>query len=619
MTSQTNAPKKASKPDIKSELNVTDLGERRSLVLYKDGQVLTLNIDQVSTYDKNPRIQRNAEYDSIYESIKANGLEDSLSVSQRPGDDHLSFFLIRGGNTRLMILKELYKETANKKYYEFNARFKKWESESVALIGHLRENDARGDYIFIDRALGIRQAKIELQAELDEKLSDRELIKMLSKRGYKVTRADLMRMNYAVDILHPICPCLLTSGIGPSIIDNIKKLDKKASGLFAEIFPDNEQNEWKTLFSEVLAKQEEKYNLYGELFSYQSLYDAVLDILSENNQTTANRLAFLLDERLKGVKNPQKINPDILKNNEEPKKPLINSDSSTPIVPTPDLSGKKINAQTNSNSFEEPYHEKNTNEVTPNLTPEIEGNDDLFTVTKADNPEDDKAYTKPTITNNSQYIYDDPSQHLVHSNWMYPEEANHDFSIFQDMPLTCKDRIEAAPLPDNADELREILFYKAFFFKHYMHVPCKVEKIQSGAGFTLDKIPDEQGMKLVFDNPKNSETRINKTTKHYIGWWLLIGFSDLLHQSLMGNFGVIKKYQPDGNLKDYLLTPKDGRLDTIDLVYNHQMAFAYLSELSPLFTGYASPKELQLFIEMTLIHNRLMRVTNHDIWGCNDE
>jgi len=88
------------KTDIQAELKAPDLGERRSLALYKDGQVLTLNIDQVSTYDKNPRIHRNAEYDSIYESIKANGLEDSLSVSQRPGADHLSFFLIRGGNTR---------------------------------------------------------------------------------------------------------------------------------------------------------------------------------------------------------------------------------------------------------------------------------------------------------------------------------------------------------------------------------------------------------------------------------------------------------------------------------------------------------------------------------------
>lgn len=619
MTSQT-AKKKTSKPDIKAELNVTDLGERRSLALYKDGQVLTLNIDQVSTYDKNPRIQKNAEYDSIYESIKANGLEDSFSVSQRPDDDHLSFFLIRGGNTRLAILKELYKETGDKKYYEFNAHFKEWKSESVAVIGHLRENDARGDYVFIDRALGIRQAKIELQAETGEKVSDKGLIRILCDQGYKLSGPDLRRMNYAVDTLYLACPKLLGENIGPRKIDDIKKLDKKSSDLFNEIFPDSKPNEWNDLFSEALTKQEEKYNSDGELFSYQSLYDAVLNILSKNNQLTANRLAFLLDERLSGSKNPQQINPDILSDNEEPNEAPLASASPNPISPPPDFSGINTNTQTNNSSFvEPPNNNDNLKESITNQTPDIECQNGPFEAKKVGSPQDYKENIEPTIIEGSQYIYDNPSQHLVHSNWMYPEEANHEFSIFQDMPLTCKDRIEAAPLPDNADELREILFYKAFFFKHYMHVPSKIEQIKSGAGFTVDKIPNEQGMRLVFDNPKDSQTRINKTTKHYIGWWLLIGFSDLLHQSLIGNFEIIKKYQPEGNLKDYLLTPKDDRLDTIDLVYNHQMAFSYISELTPLFTSYASPKELQLFIEMTLIHNRLMRITDHDIWGCNDE
>ncbi len=126
-----------------------------------------------------------------------------------------------------MILKDLYRETSDKKYYEFSARFKKWESESNAVIGHLRENDARGDYVFIDRALGIRQAKIELQAETGEKVSDKGLIKILCDQGYKLSGPDLRRMNYAVDTLYLVCPKLLGKNIGPRKIDEIKKLDKK--------------------------------------------------------------------------------------------------------------------------------------------------------------------------------------------------------------------------------------------------------------------------------------------------------------------------------------------------------------------------------------------------------
>ena len=618
MTSQI-AKKKTSKPDIKAELNVTDLGERRSLALYKDGQILTLNIEQVSTYDKNPRIQKNAEYDSIYESIKSNGLENSLCVTQRPDDDPLSFFLIRGGNTRLAIIKELYRETGDKKYYEFSAHFKEWRSESVAVIGHLRENDARGDYVFIDRALGVRQAKTELQAEAGKKLSDRELVRTLKSHGYKINGKDLRRMNYAVDTLYLACPKLLSENIGPRKIDDIKKLDKKASELFTEIFPDSKPNEWDDDFSKVLTKQEKNYIAHEELFSYQNLYDSALDILSKSNHLTANRIAFLLDERINGSKAPQAFNPDLLVQD----KPNTLNSSTFPSRPDNSEETSAVSAGVVKGDH---LNELPTStDIPTSITTDNNVNSSVEESINQSLEQNPLPNTEASPTNHStaeedcHYIFDNPSQHLEHSNWMYPEEANHNFSIFQDMPLTCKDRIEAAPLPDNADELREILFYKAFFFKHYMHVPSKVEKIKSGAGFTIDKIPNEQGMRIVFDNPKNIESRINKTTKHYIGWWLLLGFSDLLHQSLMGNFDIIKQYQPEGNLKDYLLTPKDDRLDTIDLVYNHQMAFSYLSELTPLFTSYASPKELQLFIEMTLIQNRLMRVTEHDIWGCGDE
>ena len=301
------AKNKSAENHIKAELNVADLGERISLSSYKNGQIFTLNIDQVSTYDKNPRQHKNSEYDSIYESIKANGLEDSLSVTQRPGDDLLSFFLIRGGNTRLAILKELYKETKDKKYYEFNARFKNWKSESDAVIGHLRENDARGDYVFIDRALGVRQAKIELQAESNETISDKALIKVLTSQGYKLSGKDLRRMNYAIDNLNPYCPKILTAHIDPRIIDDIKKLDKKSGELYAEMFPDSELVAWQEKFAQVLQKQEENYLTQEEPFSYQHLYDGVLDALSNDNPLSANRLAFLLDERINGRKPSQSL------------------------------------------------------------------------------------------------------------------------------------------------------------------------------------------------------------------------------------------------------------------------------------------------------------------------
>ena len=152
--------------DISKELEGENKRTKNLLQTYKTGTLLTLNIDQIDFYDKNPRITKNAKYDEVYVSIKAKGLEGSLSVSQRPdNDDPQKFLLFRGGNTRLAVLKALYEETKDKKYFEVNALFHEWISESDTLIGHLTENDSRGDYVFIDRALGVRESKLELEKE----------------------------------------------------------------------------------------------------------------------------------------------------------------------------------------------------------------------------------------------------------------------------------------------------------------------------------------------------------------------------------------------------------------------------------------------------------------------
>lgn len=122
-------------PDITEELNQESNRTKNLLQTYKTGTVLTLNVDQIDFYDKNPRITKNEKYDEVYVSIEAKGLEGSLSVSQRPdNNDPEKFLLFRGGNTRLAALKELYEKTKDKKYFEINALFHEWISESDTLM-----------------------------------------------------------------------------------------------------------------------------------------------------------------------------------------------------------------------------------------------------------------------------------------------------------------------------------------------------------------------------------------------------------------------------------------------------------------------------------------------------
>ena len=72
--------------------------------------MMNLTIDQVSTYDKNPRRETNPEYDQIKTSIHRRGMDQVLSVTQLPSDASNQFMIVHGGNTRLQILKELYVE-----------------------------------------------------------------------------------------------------------------------------------------------------------------------------------------------------------------------------------------------------------------------------------------------------------------------------------------------------------------------------------------------------------------------------------------------------------------------------------------------------------------------------
>jgi len=232
--------------DIQQELQATSHGQHRDQITqYTNGMMMNLSIDQVITYDKNPRRETNPEYDQIKASIYRRGMDQVLSITQKPTDPASQFMIVHGGNTRLQILKELYAETQDTKFKSLQCRYVTWESESDALIGHLIENDARGDYCFIDRAIGVLNTKQELEKETGSTLSSRALITELKKLGYKLSRADLFRMNYAVNVLYPMLPLALDANMGPRQIDSIKKLDKYAQTLFLELKDSNTSEGWE--------------------------------------------------------------------------------------------------------------------------------------------------------------------------------------------------------------------------------------------------------------------------------------------------------------------------------------------------------------------------------------
>src|SRR5690606_2403272 len=125
---------------------------------------MRMDVDQIRRYDHDPRRNRNSKYAEIKASILAAGdqedpLESPLVVTKRPGDPDPRYMVSAGGNTRLCILQELWKETGNERFKQTWVIFKPWDSECRTLLSHLKENDLRGDLIFIDRALAIRNVR----------------------------------------------------------------------------------------------------------------------------------------------------------------------------------------------------------------------------------------------------------------------------------------------------------------------------------------------------------------------------------------------------------------------------------------------------------------------------
>lgn len=215
------------------------------------GMVLTL--DQMLPYDSNPRTTRNPLYDEIKESIRQRGLDTPPAVTRRPGEE--KYRIRNGGNTRLAILNELYQETNEDRFYRVHCLFRPWHQERgeiISLTGHLAENDMHGQLLFIERALGIDQARKLYEEESGKPVGMRDLSRKLTGDGYPVSHSHISRMQDAIKYLLPAVPHLLYSGLGANRIIKILALRKSANTCWNEHYT-GEAIEFDMLFGDVLS------------------------------------------------------------------------------------------------------------------------------------------------------------------------------------------------------------------------------------------------------------------------------------------------------------------------------------------------------------------------------
>ncbi len=190
-------------------------------------------IELIRPYSRNPRHGKNPEFDRIKDSIRSTGLDQPLVITQRP---NTTDYIVRsGGNTRLIILKELFAETSDPRYAQVPCLIRPWSRESDVLLAHLRENELRGSLTFIDKARAVLAARELLTEELDlEEISQRRLAKELRRRGYRITFARISQMEYAVQRLLPVIPLAFEQGLGRPQVETIRRLERAAGAIWNE-------------------------------------------------------------------------------------------------------------------------------------------------------------------------------------------------------------------------------------------------------------------------------------------------------------------------------------------------------------------------------------------------
>jgi len=173
---------------------------------------MVLTLDQLRPNPDNPRTSKNPKFEEIKDSIRRRGLDSIPKVTRDPdGDD--AYIFSDGGNTRYQILCDLWQETGEDRFYRLQTIFKPWPGRLQCVIGHLAENEVRGDLTYIEKSFGIHKARTIWEEELGRTVTLRELSELLNQQGYPIHNSTISRMEDTLKYLYPLLPDLLDSGM----------------------------------------------------------------------------------------------------------------------------------------------------------------------------------------------------------------------------------------------------------------------------------------------------------------------------------------------------------------------------------------------------------------------
>ncbi|OCG58204.1 hypothetical protein A9G40_10325 [Gilliamella sp. Nev3-1] len=272
-------------------------GDRATTKITLNEMPMRVNLDELRPSQVLPRLKKNESYEDIKESIRKKGLDHAPAITKMPGEE--GYVISDGGNTRLQILKELYEETGDKRFYTINCIFRPWGGELKSIVGHLTENGLRSDYTFIEKALGVSKSKVLYEEEVGKQLSSRELSERLKNSGYPISYVLITKMLNTVDYLYPHIPEILKLGLSRNQIEKILMLRSICWDLYKRSEKYDDDNAFVEGFNLVLSE----FDYEPELFSYERLQDEMFGYFAKLLGISYQLFEFELEEKNhKGVK-----------------------------------------------------------------------------------------------------------------------------------------------------------------------------------------------------------------------------------------------------------------------------------------------------------------------------
>lgn len=254
---------------------------------------MIVTLDQLRPYDHDPRVKRNPAYEEIKASIRERGLDAPPAITRRPGEEH--FIIRNGGNTRLAILRELWAETKQERFFRLSCLFRPWpeRGEIVALTGHLAENELRGGLTFIERALGVEKAREFYEQESGGTLTQSDLARRLTADGYPVQQSHISRMQDAIRYLLPAIPTVLYGGLGRHQVERLAVLRKACERTWDQrALGHHLAMDFTSLFQDVLSQ----FDSQPDGFSLQRVQDELVGQMAELLEADYDTLSLEIDD-----------------------------------------------------------------------------------------------------------------------------------------------------------------------------------------------------------------------------------------------------------------------------------------------------------------------------------